>query len=70
MPASPAPVTSRMSDCRPAGPTVILDGEVHVWAPTPGLKSSIGKIGRGLDVKAEGGYVLLPPFLRRDEHPA
>ena len=37
-------------------------GGRHVFfRPVAGLKSSIGIVGLGLDVKAEGGYVLLPP---------
>src|SRR5439155_14246039 len=37
-------------------------GGRHIYfKPTPGLRSSAGQVGAGLDVKAEGGYVLLPP---------
>ncbi len=37
-------------------------GGVHYFfRPTAGLKTSIGKLAPGIDVKAEGGYVLIPP---------
>ncbi|RPJ20463.1 MAG: hypothetical protein EHM35_19445, partial [Planctomycetaceae bacterium] len=36
-------------------------GEHRHFLPVPGLRNSIGKIAPGLDIRAEDGYVLLPP---------
>jgi putative DNA primase/helicase len=36
-------------------------GEHYHFAAVPGLKNSVGKLSPGLDIRAEGGYVLLPP---------
>src|SRR5262249_61762367 len=36
-------------------------GEHYHFARVPGLRNSAGKIAPGLDIRGEGGYVLLPP---------
>lgn len=36
-------------------------GEHYHFRPVPGLRNSAGMIGPGLDVRGEGGYVVLPP---------
>lgn len=37
-------------------------GGRHIYfAPVPGLRCTSGEIGTGLDTRADGGYVLLPP---------
>jgi hypothetical protein len=36
-------------------------GEHRHFAPVPGLRNSVGVIAPGLDIRAEGGYVLVPP---------
>jgi hypothetical protein len=35
----------------------------------PVIKNSKGKLGRGLDIRGEGGYVILPPSVRSDGTP-
>jgi hypothetical protein len=37
---------------------------IYFWHE-PGMGNSVSRIGRGLDVRGEGGYVLLPPSLHR-----
>jgi Bifunctional DNA primase/polymerase, N-terminal/AAA domain/Primase C terminal 1 (PriCT-1) len=36
-------------------------GEHYRFLPVPGLRCSEGRVGPGLDIRAEGGYALLPP---------
>src|SRR5215475_12508235 len=36
---------------------------------SPVIKNSKGKLGRGLDIRGEGGYVILPPRVRSDGTP-
>jgi hypothetical protein len=36
---------------------------------SPVIKNSKGKLGRGLDIRGEGGYVILPPSVRSDGTP-
>ena len=38
-------------------------GGLHVWfqAPPEGIRKSAGRIGPGLDVRGDGGYVIVPP---------
>jgi hypothetical protein len=47
----------------PATPKVLTGGGGwHLYfAPVPGLRNSAGRIGPGVDVRAEDGYVLVPP---------
>ena len=35
-------------------------GGLHIYLRAEGLRNSAGKLGKGLDVRASGGYVLLP----------
>jgi len=39
------------------------------WTENPIIKNSKGKLGPGLDVRGEGGYVILPPSVRSDGTP-
>src|SRR5262245_56919751 len=39
------------------------------WTGNPIIKNSQGKLGRGLDIRGEGGYVALPPSVRSDGTP-
>lgn len=52
----PMPPTPQVSTGR-------LDGGVHHWFKYPGhkVKNSVKKVGPGLDIRADGGYVILPP---------
>lgn len=47
----------------PEAPTVLTGGggAHYYFAAVPGLGNSSGKIGPGLDIRGEGGYVLVPP---------
>ena len=36
-------------------------GEHHIFRHPGGIKSGTDKLGPGLDIRAEGGYVILPP---------
>jgi Bifunctional DNA primase/polymerase, N-terminal len=47
----------------PVTPKILTGGGgVHYhFAPVRGLRNSAGKIGSGLDIRGEDGYVLLPP---------
>jgi hypothetical protein len=46
----------------PATRTSLTGGGCHLWFRQTGeLQSSTGRIGQGLDVRADGGYVLAPP---------
>jgi len=40
---------------------------MHLWFRHPGgwVKTTAGKLGPGLDVRADGGYVVVPPSLHR-----
>ena len=39
----------------------------HLWFLTDGpIQSSAGRVGRGLDVRADGGYVVAPPSVHPD----
>ena len=42
-------------------------GGFHLWFQYPGkrLQSSVGRLGLGLDVRADGGYVIVPPSCHR-----
>jgi hypothetical protein len=41
----------------------------HLWFLTDGpIQSSAGRVGRGLDVRADGGYVVAPPSVHPDGH--
>lgn len=40
-------------------------GGAHLWFVDPGgIGNSAGKLGPGLDVRGDGGYVLVPPSVR------
>ena len=47
----------------PLTPKVLTGGggEHYHFAPVAGLRNSSGKVGPGLDIRGEDGYVLLPP---------
>ena len=42
-------------------------GGLHLWWRRPGypVPTSVGRVGPGLDVRGEGGYVVAPPSLHR-----
>jgi hypothetical protein len=53
----------------PLAPTLtsITAGGCHLWFGAEGaLPCSVGRIGPGLDVRADGGYVLVPPSVHPD----
>lgn len=60
--ASTYPDLLRTRWCRTAS------GGWHLWMSHPGgqLKCSIGKMGPGLDVRSDGGYVVVPPTTLED----
>src|SRR5207244_3115082 len=37
---------------------------IYFWHQ-PGMGNSVGRVGQGLDVRGDGGYVLVPPSLHR-----
>jgi len=43
--------------------TLTPSGGFHYWFKYPGqhIQTSAGKIGQGLDIRGEGGYVIIPP---------
>jgi hypothetical protein len=44
-------------------------GGLHLlfrWSPHDSLRNSAGKLGPGLDVRGDGGYVIMPPSQRAD----
>lgn len=50
----------------PATPSVTtgrIDGGTHFYFTHPGgkVKNSVGKLGKGLDIRGDGGYVIAPP---------
>jgi hypothetical protein len=48
----------------PATPTVKTGGGQHYYLATEGLvANSAGRIGRGIDVRGDGGYVVAPPSI-------
>jgi hypothetical protein len=51
-----------------AGLEVSTPGGVHLWFSHPGgrVANSTGTLGRGLDVKADGGMIVVPPSVRPD----
>jgi hypothetical protein len=46
-------------------------GGRHIYFRHPGgqVKSGVGTLGRGLDVRADGAYVITPPSMHRSGHP-
>lgn len=52
----PMPETPKVSTGR-------VDGGIHYYFKHPGrkVKNSVKKVGPGLDIRADGGYVILPP---------
>jgi putative DNA primase/helicase len=55
------------------GPTWRVEtggGGLHYWFRAPGepLRSNAGRLGPGLDVRADGGYVVAPPSRHRSGH--
>lgn len=40
-------------------------GRHHYFRGVSGIKNSAGKIGLGLDIRAEGGFIVAPPSLRK-----
>jgi putative DNA primase/helicase len=55
----------------PKSPTVITGGfGLHLYFRHPGqyVANSTGKVGSGLDVRGDGGYVVAPPSLHRSGH--
>jgi hypothetical protein len=57
----------------PATPAVSTGGGgFHYWFRAPDgatIRNSAGKLGPGLDIRAEGGYVLVPPSLHVSGEP-
>jgi hypothetical protein len=48
---------------------VITSRGRHVWLAYPGtIPSSAGRIAPGLDVRADGGYVIVPPSIHETGH--
>ncbi len=43
-------------------------GGVHMWWKWSGIdiRNSAGKVGRGIDVRGDGGYVIAPPSMLRN----
>jgi hypothetical protein len=63
--AKNAPLPKTLTSETPRGGT-----HYHfAWTGNPVIKNSKGKLGRGLDVRGEGGYVILPPSIRSDGTP-
>ena len=49
--------------------SVITSRGRHLWFAYPGaIPSSAGRIGDGLDVRADGGYVVAPPSVHESGH--
>lgn len=46
-------------------------GGLHLYFRAPGaaIRNSAGKLGRGIDVRGEGGYVVLPPSVHPSGRP-
>ena len=42
------------------------DGRHLYWRHVEGIRNSAGRIGRGLDVRGEGGSIILPPSVLAD----
>ena len=38
-------------------------GEHILFRHVPGLRNSAGRLGRGLDIRGDGGYIVIPPSL-------
>ncbi len=38
-------------------------GAQYVFAYAPGVRNSAGKLGEGLDVRGDGGYIVVPPSI-------
>lgn len=55
----------------PETPSVKTPGGAHYYLAHPGgeVRSSAGALGRGLDVKARGGYVVAPPSIHPSGRP-
>jgi putative DNA primase/helicase len=55
---------ARFGELPPTRASITPRGGFHLfwrWAPGLTLRNSASKVGPGLDVRAEGGYVILPP---------
>ncbi|MBR0719392.1 bifunctional DNA primase/polymerase [Bradyrhizobium liaoningense] len=49
--------------------TVLTRRGHHLWFAYPGaIPSSIAQVGEGLDVRADGGYVVAPPSIHETGH--
>jgi hypothetical protein len=56
----------------PRGPQVLTgSGGTHVYFAYPelGVHNSVGQLGKGLDVRGDGGYVVAPPSLHESGNP-
>lgn len=42
-------------------------GGFHLFFNAPGLTNSSGRIGKGIDTRGDGGYVVVPPSRLRDD---
>ncbi|MBL8668997.1 MAG: bifunctional DNA primase/polymerase [Rhodospirillales bacterium] len=64
--ASLAALQSRYDDLPEAPHVRTPSGGAHLWFqydPALGLRCSAGRLGPGIDVRADGGYVVVPPSL-------
>jgi Bifunctional DNA primase/polymerase, N-terminal len=54
----------------PVTRTVVTSSGRHLWFVFDGgtIPCSVGRVGPGLDVRAEGGYVLVPPSVHPSGH--
>jgi hypothetical protein len=48
-------------------PVVVTGAGWHVWLAHPGrpIPNSAGRLGPGIDIRGDGGYVIAPPSLHR-----
>lgn len=61
-------LTSTNGDLPPTSEVATGGGGTHFWFRHPGgkIKSDKNVLGDGLDVKADGGYVVAPPSMHKD----